>query len=81
MSKRIDDYVEIDDTEICYWKESGIWWLYLPGCGIANLANHTVVEHENKTITVSPSILLTGHDAGKPVTKHGMFERGVWKDV
>jgi uncharacterized protein YndB with AHSA1/START domain len=41
--------------------------------------NHTVTEHEDGTITVSPSILATeaehGHDW------HGYLEQGVWREA
>lgn len=36
--------------------------------------NHRVVEHEDRTITVSPSILY-------PDGWHGFLERGVWREV
>ena len=80
QAKRINGYPELNDQEMCYWKESGIWWLYLPGCGIGNLSNHTITEHEDGTITVHPSILVTGHDKGERTQRHGYLERGVWRD-
>jgi hypothetical protein len=50
------------------------WWL------ASNLSGHEVIEHEDGTITVSPSILVRGHDqAGKPVEWHGFLERGEWR--
>lgn len=81
QAKRIERFEEIDDTQRCYWKQDGIWWLYHPGCGVSNLANHQITEHEDRTITVSPSILTTGHDSGKPTTVHGYLERGIWRDA
>lgn len=39
------------------------------------LRTHTVTEHEDGTITVSPSIF----DA--PDGWHGFLERGVWRSV
>ncbi len=44
---------------------------------LANLSAHEVIEHEDGTITVSPSILVTGHDG----QWHGYLERGVWREV
>lgn len=41
-----------------------------------NLAAHTVVEHEDGTITVSPSILIRTHLG----SWHGFLERGVWRE-
>jgi hypothetical protein len=46
--------------------------------GMGTLGLHTVVEHEDRTITVSPSILITGHH-GKQW--HGYLERGIWREV
>lgn len=43
----------------------------LYGC----LANHNVTEHEDGTITVSPSILVGGEGGW-----HGYLERGVWRE-
>lgn len=44
----------------------------LPGKG------HKVVEHEDGTITVSPSILIRAGRAGQ--SWHGYLERGVWRE-
>lgn len=43
-----------------------------------NLNSHEVTEHEDGTITVSPSILV--YD-GKVEAWHGYLERGVWRSV
>jgi hypothetical protein len=57
------------------------WWIVMPDGVIGSLSpdKHTVTEHEDGTITVSPSILSTqaahGHDW------HGYLERGVWREV
>lgn len=58
----------------------GLWFCRVPATGFptGGLYSHTVVEHEDGTITVSPSILSTGHH-GK--TWHGYLERGVWREV
>lgn len=44
--------------------------------GYANLSRHEVVEHEDRTITVSPSIQVF---AGAREEWHGYLERGVWR--
>ncbi len=42
-----------------YWRESnGTWSIRTPNGRIGSVAKHTVVEHEDGTITVSPSILV-----------------------
>lgn len=80
LAHRVTKFEDIDTTTFCYYKLEGIWYLYIPGCGLANLGNHQIIEHEDGTISVSPSILTTGHDSGKPVTRHGYLERGIWRD-
>jgi hypothetical protein len=80
--RRIKGYRELDDTVICYWKtdDSYKWLLYLPGCGVGALTLHQVEEHEDGTITVSPSIRVNGHDNGKSTERHGYINRGVWTE-
>ena len=53
------------------------WMVRPPGCHAGSISKHTVVEHEDGTITVSPSILHYGID-GKQAW-HGYLERGVWR--
>lgn len=62
---------------------NGVWWARVPQsgdfyAGVGSLKNHEVVEHEDGTITVSPSILVTGHHDKQ---WHGYLERGVWREV
>lgn len=62
-----------------YGRDSqGQWYGKPPGfkSGYANLSRHYVVEHEDRTITVTPSILVTNHIAGW----HGYLERGIWRE-
>lgn len=49
----------------------------MPILGTLNPSIHAITEHEDGTITVSPSILLTGPD-GEEVY-HGFLERGAWR--
>jgi len=65
-----------------YGKVGGVWHGRAPrnANGIAltaNLSRHEVVEHEDGTITVSPSILVSAGDAG---SWHGYLELGVWRE-
>lgn len=69
-----------------YGRNSDGWFCRVPapGFGTGSLAKHTVIEHEDGTITVSPSILCYGHH--DPVTNapkqwHGYLERGIWREV
>lgn len=45
------------------------------GTQVANLSGHQITEHEDGTITVSPSILIRG---GGEKDWHGWLKRGVW---
>jgi hypothetical protein len=55
------------------------WYAHCPGADdlVANLSSHAVVEHEDGTITVSPSILCS--DGAEGHVYHGFLERGVWR--
>lgn len=47
-----------------YWLDSqGAWSVCTPNGRIGSIAKHTVVEHEDRTISVSPSILVYATDA------------------
>lgn len=65
-----------------YGKHStnGIWYCCAPTSDdlLGNLSNHQITEHEDGTITVSPSILIS-HWSGKQW--HGYLERGIWREV
>ncbi len=61
----------------------GVWHARPFGMHMGSLAEHDVTEHEDGTITVSPSILIIDprgpNDIG-PVEWHGYLERGVWRE-
>jgi hypothetical protein len=64
-----------------YWKlvhndGSVEWYAHVPSGETGSLAGHEVTEHEDGTITVSPSILTAGERVW-----HGYLERGVWREV
>lgn len=54
-----------------------VWHAVTPDGMAANLAAHDVIEHQDGTITVSPSILV---DNGQR-SWHGYLEHGVWRSV
>lgn len=67
-----------------YGLQDGIWYVRLPGCHLGSLQNHTVVEHEDGTITVSPSVLHRDFkrledERVVDIEVHGFIERGVWR--
>jgi hypothetical protein len=61
-----------------YGRIDGKWWIRPPRGSMGLLDLHTVTEHEDGTITVSPSILLESMDGN--VLWHGYLERGVWRE-
>lgn len=83
-TRRLPDSVDGEFPEgfttrhICYWKDKrGVWMLYLPAGGVGDLSAHDVTEHEDGTVTVSPSILVTS--SRKDRRRHGYLKRGVWE--
>lgn len=58
-----------------YGRWEGDWYGSSPNGLLAGLRNHQITEHEDGTITVSPSILVRGEDEW-----HGYLERGVWRE-
>jgi hypothetical protein len=62
-----------------YGREAnGRWVVRPPGQPAGELFEHQVEEHEDGTITVSPSIMLR---LGTGRNWHGYLERGVWRDA
>lgn len=59
--------------------KDGNWYACVPNGHMGNLANHEVTEHEDGTITVSPSILVTRHTG--EFLWHGYLEHGIWREV
>lgn len=59
-------------------ERDGHWFARTPNDMMANLSAHDVVEHDDGTITVSPSILVTQGHTGREW--HGYLERGVWRE-
>lgn len=56
-----------------------IWYACTPNGLLANLGQHQITEHEDGTITVSPSILVRGGHGDQQW--HGWLERGVWREA
>lgn len=71
---------ELTDTKGAYMKDDkGMWWAHCPTNNfIGNLGGHEIVEHDDGTITVSPSILVT---EGKGEQYHGYLRAGEWTDA
>ena len=84
---RIESPYSADGARTGDWPKPGEYYLY-PNhgwCGVApngnpvGLAKHAVTEHEDGTITVSPSILAYANSSH--AEWHGYLERGVWREV
>jgi hypothetical protein len=64
-------------------RSDGVWCCRTPNGRGGNLSAHEVVEHDDGTITVSPSILVmseTIHGSEREEW-HGYLERGIWRSV
>lgn len=62
--------------------KAGCWQVRPFGHHAGSIAKHEIVEHEDKTISVLPSILLTDFgEGGEPNNWHGYLEHGVWREV
>ncbi len=48
---------------------------------MCSLRRHLIVEHEDGTITVSPSILITTGSKSGRKQWHGYLEKGVWREA
>lgn len=77
---RRDDHEGAHELELGEYMRDrdGRWWGCTPNGLLANLANHTVTEHEDGSISVSPSILVRQSGVGE---WHGFLERGEWRSV
>ena len=75
-----DLLLEIARTPGAYGSTNAIDWYVCTPNGLAgNIGLHTVEEHEDGTITVTPSILVSGGSASK--TWHGYLTRGIWREA
>ncbi len=84
--RRIESPFAADGALIGAWPEPGDYYFYpdVGWCAVSpdgrnvGLARHEVTEHEDGTITASPSILVSGGE--RPGSWHGYLERGVWRE-
>lgn len=74
---------ELEPGEYGFWPENeGLgFFARTPNGHLGNLGGHSVTEHEDGTITVSPSILVSATIGGVEMQLwHGWLERGVWRE-
>jgi len=69
----VTDCSRLNDGE--YAKINGEWYCKPPGSHLGRLKGHKVVEHEDGTITASPSILINWGEK----QWHGYLIRGEWE--
>ena len=73
---------DIDEGELHnpgeYGKFKNMWLCCTPNGHAGNLSSHNVIENDDGTITVSPSILVGGK-FGMPQLLHGYLKNGIWK--
>ena len=83
QGKRVYDTEAFLEGEYGKHPADGTWYACTPNGMLGNLSGHEVVEHENGTITVSPSILVTSPDSkgNEHVRWHGYLEHGIWREV
>jgi len=62
-----------------FFPDTNEWLVWLPNGSYTGYLNHTITEHDDGTISVSPSILMQD-DAGRTLW-HGFLEHGVWREV
>ena len=71
-------YADFRPGDFFHWKDdrNDMWMAITPNDHHCNLKNHTIVEHEDGTITVSPSIRVSDQNGE---LWHGFLEKGVWR--
>lgn len=60
-------------------EKNGSWSVRPPGQNAGGIPHHEVVEEEDGTITVSPSIVLT--DENDVQLWHGYLKVGIWSEA
>lgn len=79
IGKRIYDYAGVGIPKAGEYgidSRTGEWFAMCPdGLSFANLRMHEVIEHDDGTITVSPSISCTIRNV---CDWHGYLKAGVW---
>ncbi len=76
---REDGLLPLQEGDYGFDPAANRWYARPPGCHMGDLSNHEIVEHEDGTITVSPSILITYGDENGQHQWHGYLEHGEWR--
>ena len=72
--------LRLAECDYGYSPQAGEWQARPPGCNLGSLKDHDVTEHEDGTITVSPSIVVCDEYPGA-IEWHGYLEHGVWRQA
>jgi hypothetical protein len=78
MQGKRQDFDGLKSGEYGRNPKDGKWYCCTPNGHYGNLSGHDVTEHEDGTITVSPSIAVS-NDTGE--LWHGYLEHGIWREV
>lgn len=71
----------IASTPGAYGSRNGTdWYCTTPNGLFGDISKHEVIENEDGTVTVSPSILVTSGMNHEEPSWHGYLIRGVWKE-
>jgi hypothetical protein len=70
------DYCKVTSDEPGAAPGHTVWYIRDPAGSVGQLRDHKVTEHDDGTITVSPSILNP-----RPGGWHGFLERGEWRSA
>jgi len=68
------DYCKVASDEPGAAPGHTVWYIRDPLGRVGQLRDHAVTEHQDGTVTVSPSILDE-----RPGGWHGFLERGIWR--
>jgi hypothetical protein len=60
--------------------QQGAWVCITPNGLYGNLSNHSVIENDDGTITVSPSVLIKTRGRSSEKEYHGFIEKGIWRE-
>jgi hypothetical protein len=82
------DYGRIAEAHRAAYVGRSDWHGCTPNGHLCNLGGHEVVEHEDGTITASPSILVSSSrwdEQQQTMVRfqawHGYLEKGIWREV
>lgn len=80
-----DGHLHLSEGDYGYDPIVGHWVVRPPGHNAGGIPHHGVIEHEDGTITVTPSIVLEDYESNQRdslrVAWHGFLEHGIWREA